>query len=104
MKGGRKILRRLGAGLLAAVFVVLTLGTGIVYLWPAATNFVNKRLFASMGEETAEPGTVMYYTPEHATREEACQHSGEVAEAVQAEGTVLLENNGALPLPEDARR
>ena len=41
-----------------------------------------------------------YYTPAYASLDEAVLASHEVARTIEAEGMVLLANNGVLPLPE----
>jgi len=89
--------------LLTAVFILLTAGMAVVFLWSAATNYVSGFLF-SWDPERVEPGTVTYYTPACATKEEAYERSRQAAITAQAEGTVLLENSGTLPLATDERR
>lgn len=99
----KTIAKRVGIVLFAMVFTVMTVAMGLVYFWSAASNYVTHFLFG-VEPETVEPGTVTYYAAKFATKAEAYDQSREVAINVQAEGTVLLENNGALPLDVDERR
>ncbi len=48
-------------------------------------------------------GDSTYYPSDFETEEELTEHSGQVAELLEAEGMVLLENDGGLPLARDSR-
>ena len=97
-----KILKRAGLIAFALIFAVVTAATALVHSWPAASNYVSQFLLGAEPEMT-EPGTVTYYTTRFATRADAERHSRQTAVSAQAGGTVLLENNGALPLDADER-
>lgn len=103
MPKGVKIAKTAEIILYITVFAVLTAAMTLVYCWPAASNFVTQNILNQKAEDV-EPGTVTYFKPAFATKEEAYAHSKEVAILAQAEGTVLLENNGALPLASTERR
>lgn len=98
-----KLLKRVGIAVFAVVFAVMTAAMGIVYSWSAASNYVTRFLFG-IEPEAVEPGTQTYYATKFSTEAEAYEHSRQVAVNAQAQGTVLLENNGALPLDESERR
>ena len=98
-----RILKRSACVLLAVIYIVLTAGTALVYAWPSASNYISQFILG-WEAEAVDPDAVMYYTPAFATKEAAWAHAAEVAVNAQAEGTVLLENNGALPLAKDERR
>ena len=99
----KTIAQRVGIALFAVVFAVMTAAMGLVWFWPSASNYATHFLFG-VEPETVEPGTVTYYATRFSTRAGAYDHSRETAVHAQAEGTVLLENNGALPLGADERR
>ena len=86
-----------------ALFIVLSIEMALVYGWSAASNYVSHFLL-DWDAEVIEAGTQTFYAPHFASAEAAYARSREVAIRAQAEGTVLLENNGALPLDGDARR
>ncbi len=96
-------MKRAGGVLLSGLFAGTTAATGLVWAWPSASNFVDQFILGTP-PETVEPGAEMFYTPKFATKEEAYAHSKEVAIRAQAEGSVLLENNGALPLTDGERK
>lgn len=98
-----KIAKTVGAVIFVTLFIVLTIGMALVYTWPAASNYVS-HFILDWDAEHIEPGTEIYFAPAFATKDEAYDHSKEVAILAQAEGTVLLENNGALPLAASERR
>ena len=54
-------------------------------------------------ETGGSTGDSTYYPCDFETEEELTEHSGQVAETLEAEGMVLLENNGGLPLAKDSR-
>ena len=100
---GVKIAKTAGLILYIAVFAVLTIAAALVYCWPSASNYVS-HFILGWEPERVDPNTVTYFKPAFATMEEAYAHSRETAILAQAEGTVLLENNGALPLAAAERR
>ncbi|MBP5254758.1 MAG: glycoside hydrolase family 3 C-terminal domain-containing protein [Lachnospiraceae bacterium] len=93
MKRAKNILFIIATVLMA----VLTLVTVILFSWSNARNYATQFLFG-WDPERVEAGTRTFYTTRFDTKEEAYAHSRLVAEAVQAEGTVLLKNGGVLPL------
>lgn len=97
-----KITKKTAAKALAAAYVPLTAAMALVYSWPAASNYVSHLL--GWEKEPAAPGAENYCRTAFDTMEAAFEHSRQVAVAAQAEGTVLLENNGALPLAAGERR
>ena len=99
----KMMVKRAGILLLVLIFTAVTAAMGLVWFWPSASNYATRFIFG-VEPERVEPGTAAYYTTRFSTEAEAYDHSGEVAVSVQAEGTVLLENNGALPLSADERR
>lgn len=98
-----RLLKRAGLVVFAVVFALMTVAMAVVYSWSAASNYVTHFLLG-VEPEVVEPGTVTYYTTRFSTEAEANSYSREVAINAQAEGSVLLENNGALPLAADERR
>lgn len=98
-----KWMKRIGSVAFALLFAVITAASALVYLWPSASNYATHFLFG-VEPETVEPGTAAYYTTRFSTKAGAYDHSRQTAVNAQAEGTVLLENNGALPLNADERR
>ncbi|MBQ9081582.1 MAG: glycoside hydrolase family 3 C-terminal domain-containing protein [Clostridia bacterium] len=85
--------------------IILALATAIISVgfgWSAVGYYV-ENYFGWGAVEQKEDGTVTYYSPKYATEREANSVSREVAIKAQAEGTVLLENNGALPLEKSER-
>ena len=93
------------AGLVAATIgmVICTVIMAVIFFWSQATNYVSHFLL-NWDAEKKEPNAIMYDVPTFSSKEEAYAHSHEVAVSAQAEGTVLLENNGALPLAGEERR
>ena len=93
------------AGLVAATIgiVICTVIMAVIFFWSQATNYVSHFLL-NWDAEKKEPNAIMYDVPTFSSKEEAYAHSHEVAVRAQAEGTVLLENNGALPLAGEERR
>ena len=83
--------------------LVLTLTVGASLL-PIAANAITRQTVNWGWERESYDGTVVYYARECATFGEARARSREIAERVQAEGSVLLENDGALPLEAGERR
>lgn len=98
-----KITKKTAAKALAAAYISLTAATALVYTWPAASNYVSQFLLG-WDKEPVAPDAETYYRTTFGTMKAAYEHSREVAIAAQAEGTVLLENNGALPLAAGERR
>ncbi len=96
-------LKKTGFIVFTALMILLTLTAAVVFGWSNATNYVS-RFLLSWDAEKIDPATVSYYVPRFADMDEAAAHSRDVAVTVQAEGTVLLENNGALPFLENERR
>ena len=96
-------LKQCGFIALTVLLILATLTGAVVFGWSNATNFVSHFLMDWDAEEI-DPSAILYYSPLYADLEEAKAHSREVAVSAQAEGSVLLENNGALPLSGNERR
>lgn len=96
-------LKKAGFIALTALLILATLTGAVVFGWSNATNFVSHFLLSWDAEEK-DPSAVTIYAPRFSSLSEAEARSKEVAVRVQAEGSVLLENNGALPLGESERR
>ncbi len=96
-------LKRIGFGFFSAGMILLTVVMLVVFGWSNATLFVSHFLL-DWDRETVDPQAVNYYTPSFTSMQEAMEASRLTAIRAQAEGTVLLENNGALPLADGERR
>ena len=96
-------LKKAGFIVLTTLLILATLTGIVVFGWSNATNFVSHFLLDWDAEEI-DPSAITFYAPRFATMDEAAKHSKESAVKTQAEGSVLLENNGALPLSGNERR
>lgn len=85
------------------VWILLTITLIVLYSWSAVDGYVNTMIKIGGVAEKKIEGTIDYYTPKFSSMEEAYAHSHEVAIEAQASGSVLLENNGALPLAKAER-
>ena len=84
--------RRVIIFVLTTILVLSTLIISVAFSWTAVGAYVENR-FGWGVKEKREEGTITYFSSKHA-----------MAIKVQAQGTVLLENNGALPLKEGERK
>ncbi|MBR0160040.1 MAG: glycoside hydrolase family 3 protein [Oscillospiraceae bacterium] len=96
-------LKKLGFSLLSVILILATITMGICFGWSNAPNFVSHFLL-DWDPEIPDPEAVTYYSSRFANMEEAAAYSKEIAIQTQAAGTVLLENNGTLPLDPSERR
>ena len=84
---------------LAAVLLAVLLVAGPIA--DSRTSFLNARLGTNnyqMVQEGEQVGDGIYFASEFASLEELIQAKTDLAEQISAEGTVLLKNDGALPL------
>ena len=96
--------RTAGAVCIAAVSLLLAAALITCIFLPIVANAVTRTTMSWGWDRENYAGTIEYYKRDSASFEEALSVSRELAEEIQAEGTVLLENDGALPLLPEERR
>ena len=106
MKGSKRVSQRIWRGLTslcACITAVALVGTTIVggfrtdidkFLGTSSTKVIT---------ENADPSEIYTYTSDYSSTTELVQAIADVAERMSEEGTVLLKNNGALPLSADEK-
>ncbi|MBP5154686.1 MAG: glycoside hydrolase family 3 C-terminal domain-containing protein [Lachnospiraceae bacterium] len=94
---------RPGLILFSIFFALATLAAGVLCFWSSASNYISHSVL-SWDPETVRDRSLTYSDRSYTTYDQVLAHSRETAIRLQAAGTVLLENNGALPLAENERR
>lgn len=88
---------------LATILGIATLIISVGFGWTAVGAYV-ENYFGWGVKEHKEEGTITYFSSRYETWEDTLLASKDIAIQTQAQGTVLLENNGALPLKETERK
>lgn len=83
--------------------VVLVLSIALHGVLSVFDNTVAAFVGGTFWELVDEDPAAQYYTSDYATAEEMALRGAELCQQVEAEGAVLLMNNGALPLPQGSR-
>ena len=83
--------------------VVLALSTALHAVLRVFDNTVAAFVGGTFWELVDEDPAAQYFVPDFATAEEMTARGAALCQQVEAEGAVLLTNNGALPLPEGSR-
>lgn len=99
----KKKLRIVGIAAVSLVFAVLFAAFVIAFSWSAVNNYI-VNFTSDWGWDREKTEGIAYFSPRFSSEAEANANSREVAIRAQAEGTVLLKNDGALPLGERERR
>ena len=92
-----KTFRRITIPVMAVVLAALIVGNVAAYSYRGliSTHF-NHDTFKIV--ETGEDVDSNYFPCDFSSEEELNEHNGQVAQNIESEGLVLLENNGGLPL------
>ncbi len=90
--------------LFVALLIASIIGTNIAMASSQAINiFLKTETFKIVDKGNGEAEDTEYFKSDFASRDELKAHGKQIAEQLHAEGSVLLKNNGALPLAEGAK-